>query len=227
MTLQSLDILYVDDEPDLREIVTAALEMDLGFHVRTCGDAASAWAAIEVKMPDLIILDVMMPDIDGPALFVLLKANIRTTEVPVIFMTAKVLKPELAKLADLRPAGIVQKPFNPRTLAAEIRRMCNAVQPSDSDSDISLEPLLDRMRARFKSEAASVGQRLKDGLSLPAENPHSARRIAHSVAGTAGTIGYMDIADLAGQIDAAPPDEAVDEKLVQLAARLMEIATTL
>ncbi len=218
-----LDILYVDAEPDLREIVSVALELDGALAVRTCGTAGEAWREIERRTPDLIILDVMMPDVDGPALFAALKNHSTAATVPVVFMTAKVLEAELARLRRLSPAGIVQKPFDPRILAAKIRGFHQAILP-DAAGPEPLDALTERLRIRFKVEAPGTAERLKAGSDLPVENRDSARWIAHSLCGTAGTLGYADIATLAAEIDATPSGQPVAHLADRLAAALWALA---
>ena len=219
-----LDILYIDDEPDLREIVAVSLEMDESMTVRSAADAESAWQEIEARRPDLIILDVMMPGTDGPAFFAMLKARGSTADIPVVFMTAKVLEPELAMLRALDPAGIVQKPFDPRTLAAEIRRHRAASAKPSTTGGESLDAAVERLRRQFVSQAADTALQLRAGLALAPGDPASARCIAHRLCGIAGTIGFDEVSTLAADIDACKHDTPVGGQVERLAAALLAIA---
>ncbi|WP_374405183.1 response regulator [Pelagerythrobacter sp.] len=114
-------ILYVDDEADIREIAEMALSLDPAFEIRTCGsghegvDAARAW------QPNLILLDVMMPELDGPGVLRILRDDDRTYAIPVVFITARTQAQEVAHLRDLGARGVIAKPFDPMTLAQQVR----------------------------------------------------------------------------------------------------------
>lgn len=116
-------VLLVDDEPDIRRIGKLSLE---AVGKWTVVMAASGLEAIEVarrELPDLIILDVMMPDLDGPTTYGRLQAEPALAGIPVIFMTAKVQKAEIARYLQLGAAGVVSKPFDPMTLPDQIRQI--------------------------------------------------------------------------------------------------------
>ena len=114
-------ILYVEDDADIREIATLALETVGGFAVRVCSSGLDAVAAATAFAPDCVLLDVMMPGMDGPATLAALRADAATAGLPVIFMTAKVQPAEVEQLMSLGVIGVIAKPFDPMTLAAEVR----------------------------------------------------------------------------------------------------------
>ena len=120
MTRSSLKVLYVDDEPDIREVAVMALELDATLDVRS---AASGREALQVLdegfVPDAVMLDVMMPEMDGPAVLAALRA--RGVEAPVVFITARAQSHETARFLQLGAAGVITKPFDPMTLALELR----------------------------------------------------------------------------------------------------------
>ena len=114
-------VLIVDDTPDNVSILNAALMEAYDIKVATRGKKA-----IEIAMTtpiDIILLDVMMPGMDGPETLATLRANPATTGIPIIFMTAKVQPVEVAQLKSLGAAGVIAKPFDPMTLAAEVRTL--------------------------------------------------------------------------------------------------------
>src|SRR3984885_13972671 len=84
-----LHLLLVDDETDTRQTVEASLELDPFFTVRDCASGAEALTAAVAWRPDLILLDVMMPDLDGPMVLARLRADKRTAPIPVVFFTAR------------------------------------------------------------------------------------------------------------------------------------------
>ncbi len=121
MTISSLNrILLVEDEVDIQAVARLALEAVGGFTVAICGSGSEAIREAPVFAPDLILLDVMMPGIDGPGTLKALREIPATARIPVIFMTAKVQANEKAKYEELGALGIVSKPFDPMTLSSTI-----------------------------------------------------------------------------------------------------------
>jgi CheY-like chemotaxis protein len=114
-------VLYVEDDPDIRAVGTFALEGVGGLTVRSCASGDEAVAAAAAFGPQLILLDVMMPGMDGLATLQALRALDATSATPVIFMTAKVQPKELALYRDMGVVEAIPKPFDPMTLAAVIR----------------------------------------------------------------------------------------------------------
>jgi CheY-like chemotaxis protein len=115
--------LYVDDDEDIASIVELCLELDESFEVRCLNSGKDAPAEAENWGPDVILLDYMMPDMDGPTTFNRLRKNPPTRETPVIFITAKSMQDDVAMLKDLGAAGVISKPFDPTTLASDIKSL--------------------------------------------------------------------------------------------------------
>lgn len=114
-------ILYVDDEPDIREIADMALSLDPHFEVRTAEGGEQAIAMAIEWRPSLVLLDVMMPGMDGPQVLDRLRADSRTAAIPVVFVTARVQRSEIHDFRTLDAIGVIAKPFDPITLAAQVR----------------------------------------------------------------------------------------------------------
>jgi CheY-like chemotaxis protein len=114
-------ILLVEDDPDIRIIVKSALEMLGGLEVRACASGAEALAAVAEFAPQLALLDVMMPELDGPGVLARLRALPATSALPVIFLTAKTASAEVERLRALGVAGILTKPFDPLTLHEQVQ----------------------------------------------------------------------------------------------------------
>jgi two-component system OmpR family response regulator len=114
-------ILYVEDEPDIQAVAKLALEMVGGFTVKICSSGEEALREAVIFAPDLILLDVMMPGMDGPTTLSALRALPELTAVPVLFMTAKVQPQELARYKSLGALGVIPKPFDPMNLAGQVR----------------------------------------------------------------------------------------------------------
>ncbi len=126
MTVPTLSrILMVEDEADIQTVAQLALEAVGGFMVQISGSGGEALAAAPTFGPDLILLDVMMPDMDGPSTLRALRANPRTREIPVIFMTAKIQSHEVARYKDLGALDVIPKPFDPMALSATVTAIWN------------------------------------------------------------------------------------------------------
>jgi CheY-like chemotaxis protein len=116
----SRKILLVDDEDDIREVAQMSLEMTAGWEVVTAASGAEALRMAAAERPDAILLDVMMPGMDGPATARELKAGAATAEIPIVLLTAKVQAADRRRFDGLGVAGILSKPFDPMTLADEV-----------------------------------------------------------------------------------------------------------
>jgi CheY-like chemotaxis protein len=119
--MTDIRILLVDDEPDIREVVDVSLGLDPEFNMRACASGADALVTAAEWSPSLILLDVMMPLMDGPATLANLRKNPRTAHIPVVFLTARTLQVEIEQYISLGAQGVLSKPFNPMTLAASVR----------------------------------------------------------------------------------------------------------
>lgn len=113
-------ILIVDDEDDIREVAQVSLELVGQYEVTTAASGRAGVQRARTEQPDAILLDVMMPDLDGPGTLAELRADPATRDIPVVFLTAKTQQADRARLADLGAAGILVKPFDPMKLPGEI-----------------------------------------------------------------------------------------------------------
>jgi len=114
-------ILIIDDEDDIREIVEMALQHTAGWHTLTAGCAAEGLERARTELPDAILLDVMMPDMDGVTALARLRTDELTAAIPVILLTATV---QIARGAQPgQAAGVILKPFDPLTLAPQVSAM--------------------------------------------------------------------------------------------------------
>ena len=116
-------VLIVDDDDGIREVAKMSLELVAGWHVTTATNGADGIAAARAEPPDGILLDVMMPGLDGPATLAALRADGAIGATPVIFLTAKVQASERTRFAELDVAGLIAKPFDPMTLHAQIAEL--------------------------------------------------------------------------------------------------------
>lgn len=113
-------VLIIDDEEDIRDVAALALETAGDFEVRSANGGMAGIREAVTFQPDVILLDVMMPELDGPSTFRCLHQLGRTKAIPVIFLTAKLQANDRRKLAALGAAGLIAKPFDPLHLADEL-----------------------------------------------------------------------------------------------------------
>ncbi len=114
-------VLLVEDDPDIQLVASLALSDVGGLTVEVCGSGREALSLAPHFRPDLVLLDVMMPDMDGFAALRALRANPDTREIPVVFMTARARQHELTRYQELGALGVITKPFEPATLAEALR----------------------------------------------------------------------------------------------------------
>ncbi len=113
-------ILIIDDEDDIRQVAALSLETIAGWEVAVASSGAQGLARAVDYQPDAILLDVMMPGMDGPSTFRELRKNPATSKIPVLLLTAKVQSTDQRRFADLGVEAILFKPFDPLTLATQI-----------------------------------------------------------------------------------------------------------
>jgi CheY-like chemotaxis protein len=131
--VSALQVLYVDDEPDIREIAGIALGLDPGISVRLADSGAQALATIGAQgwWPDVILLDVMMPGMDGPAVLTALQETPRAASIPIVFITARTQSQDRTRLLQLGAIGVISKPFDPMILAKELRSVLSVERVGD------------------------------------------------------------------------------------------------
>ena len=115
-------VLIIDDEDDIREVAALSLEATAGWDIITASSGADGIraAADPKRRPHAILMDVMMPEMDGPTTFRMMQQNPEMAGIPVILLTAKVQGVDQRRFADLGVAAVLFKPFNPLTLADQI-----------------------------------------------------------------------------------------------------------
>jgi len=119
-------VLYVEDEPDIAQVARLALETVGGFTIENCENGQIALDKGPAFKPDLVLMDVMMPEMDGPTALEQMKNMPELKDVPVIFMTAKVQPGEIAEYKAMGAVDVIPKPFDPMTLAEQVKRVWSA-----------------------------------------------------------------------------------------------------
>ncbi|MEI6331389.1 MAG: response regulator [Pseudanabaena sp. ELA645] len=118
-------ILLIDDEPNLAEVISICLSSFKGWNVKVANSGKIGLSIVQTVQPDAILLDVMMPEMDGLAVYQALQKNPETQNIPVIFLTAKVQASDLKKFAELGVLGTIAKPFEPLVIADQITQLLN------------------------------------------------------------------------------------------------------
>jgi two-component system, OmpR family, response regulator len=125
-------VLYVDDDADIREIVQMSLSLDGELSVNISDGGERALVRMRVERPDLVLLDVMMPGMDGPSILAHMRADAQLRHIPVIFMTAKANSSEVARFRDLSAIGVIAKPFDPMALGSQVKALWSSHHERDA-----------------------------------------------------------------------------------------------
>jgi CheY-like chemotaxis protein len=218
--MNSIRVLHIDDEPDIREVVEISLGLDPGFEMRSCSSGQEALALVTHWLPDIILLDVMMPVMDGPATLALLRESVRTVDVPVLFMTARAQNREIELFRSLGAAGVIQKPFDPMKLAASVRAHIDSMEGR-------LHSLSADFRVRLDEDAAALTRHqaaLADGTAGP-DTLAQIRDIAHRLAGAGGVFDFNEVGSAAAALEDAialsRDDADAGEKITSALNRLL------
>ena len=196
--MTALRVLHVDDESDIREVVGISLGLDPDFVTRSFSSGQEALTAAADWPPDIILLDVTMPVMDGPTTLACLRENPETAGIPVIFMTARAQSRELDLFRSLGAAGVIPKPFDPMTLAALVRAY---VKPTDTRLGELRDDFVQRVDGDLVALAGHWSD-LEDGTSVSA-SLDGIRSIAHGLAGAGGIFGFDEISDAAATLEEA------------------------
>ncbi len=219
-------ILVIEDEADVRKVVELALSRDPELTVRTCASGREGLAEAAAWSPDLVLLDVMMPGMDGPTTLARMRDNPATAAIPVVFLTARARPAELAHFVSLGARGAIAKPFVPSALRAAIRShlqgAAGAPEPHGKRSRAAPdappantaipEPLMSE--AELRAERADYLERLQATVarltilraalrSDPASPAllDDLRTVAHRTAGSAGLYGFDRVSATAARLE--------------------------
>lgn len=211
-------LLHIEDEADIREVVELAIALDPVFELRSCESGAEGLAVAAAWRPDMILLDVMMPVMDGPATLAQLHADPETARIPVVFMTARAQSRETERLRALGAVGVIAKPFDPMTLAASVRTFVK--KPARAP----LDELRSAFQARIEKDAAALEQdrlALQQGLRTSA-TLEAIRQRAHSLSGAGGIYGFAGLSDAAAALEEAAVAEMADATATEHTDRALD-----
>ncbi|MEO6697505.1 MAG: response regulator [Gammaproteobacteria bacterium] len=200
-------ILVVEDEPDIRAVAKLALEAIGHFTVKLCGSGAEALEAAKDFAPDLILLDVMMPGMDGPATLQRLRTNPATAAIPVIFLTAKTQASEMSKYRSLGALDVIPKPFDPMTLATRVRAVWRQQQAAADDGDEvcnQLETLRQTYLSQLPGKLSAIKNAWAEIRNIGRPDSDSLKTLhllTHSLAGSSATFGFTALGELGHQLE--------------------------
>jgi two-component system, OmpR family, response regulator len=203
-------VLYVDDDPDICEVVQTTLCVIAGLEVYIAHSGREAIDRAYEFRPDLILMDVMMPGLDGPATLRQMRRHVLIGHIPVAFLTAKVLPAEIARFLEIGAIGVLEKPFDPAKLGSDLRDLWNGVRtPINSEiSDTTKQravPPGELLATRFLDRAERNVAQIRDMLQRAANGDFSAFRnielVAHSLHGSAAMFGFSKVSTLSGAIE--------------------------
>ena len=220
-------ILYVEDEPDIRQVAQLALEVVGHFTLKVCSSGEEALQALPRFKPDLILLDVMMPGMDGPTTLRKLRELPESSGVPAIFMTAKVQPQEVVELKRIGALDVIAKPFDPMTLARTVREIWSSDgppgdaprqrdaartqqeeissrgQPDSTPEAQTLQQMAGQFAAKLPDRLAEIVS-LWQALSLGSSNASLSKalhRKVHSLTGSATTFGFAPVSEAARRLE--------------------------
>lgn len=153
------NILLVDDEPGLREAVQAYLE-DSGFTVRTASNAQEGWTLLQQETPDVLISDIMMPQVDGHAFLAQVREDVRFKGLPVVFLTARGMTKDRIQGYNSGCDAYLSKPFDPEELVAVVgnlieRRAAQSPEGGDTPDIAVLARQIEEIKAMLAGKTAS------------------------------------------------------------------------
>jgi len=185
-------ILHIDDDTAVLTIVASALSRDPSLETRSCPSGEQGVQTAAEWLPDLILSDVSMPDLNGVDVLVRLRSNRTTAGIPVVFTTARGMPENVAEYLAQGAAGVIVKPFKLRELADKVRTYLDLVAAESIDAG---PPPEIRIRQRLEDDAAVLA-------ALRAEfeadgSPSELRHVVHKLAGVAGIYGFASISEAA------------------------------
>ncbi len=205
MTEELQRVLLVEDDLDIQAVALIALEDIGGLQVQACDTGYEALAHFATFRPDLVLLDVMMPGMSGPETLTALRGLPGGASVPVVFMTAKVQKNEVQSYLDLGAAGVISKPFEPMTLADDLRGLVQLHPPDrEAEHDQGYQAELARLSARFAQDFPALMAGLQatwEAVQRGERNAAELSQQGHRLVGTAGTLGHTRMAQIAAALE--------------------------
>jgi two-component system OmpR family response regulator len=202
-------VLYVDDDSDICSVVQATLGLVPGLNVHTADSGERAIDLAYELRPDLVLMDVMMPGLDGPSTFRRMRESALLRGIPVIFMTAKVLPAEIAQLLQLGAIGVIVKPFDPLKLYADLFSLWSkgGAAPRSSiegGGPAEVQAQVDSLTVSFLQRAwadvINLAKMIERAQAGDRSVFHEIERICHSIHGAGAMFGFPKISEEGGSM---------------------------
>jgi CheY-like chemotaxis protein len=200
-------VLYVDDDPDICSVVQVTLRLVPGLDVHTADSGERAIDLAYELRPDLVLMDVMMPGLDGPSTFKRMRESALLKETPVIFMTAKVLPAEIAQLLQLGAIGVIVKPFDPLRLYGELFSLWNkggtarrgTIEGGQAaDVQAQVDSLTVSFLQRAWTDVINLAKMIERAQAGDRAVVPEIERVCHSIHGAGAMFGFPRISEVAG-----------------------------
>lgn len=189
-------ILYAEDELDIQIIVELAVQSTSDYDIKICNNGKALLDCVEENSPDLILLDVMMPEMDGPTTFKNLQAKEKTKNIPVIFMTAKAQSHELEFYKDSGVIGIITKPFDPLNLCSNIKNIWD-----EHNGNNSLSSKINELKKGYLKKIENMLLDLKLLISGNQIDINELYLKVHTISGTSGMYGLADLSSISTEFE--------------------------
>jgi two-component system, OmpR family, response regulator len=210
-TREFQSVLFVDDDADICSVVLATLGLVSGLDVQAADSGERAIDLAYQLRPDLVLMDVMMPGLDGPSTFKRMRESVLLAHVPVIFMTAKVLPAEISQFLQLGAIGVIVKPFDPLMLYSDMLGLWNngsATRPispassGQSSAQASVQAQVDSLTINFLRRASADVINLAKMIQSTRDGDKSIfnaiERVSHSIHGAGAMFGFPQISEVSG-----------------------------
>ena len=234
-------VLYVDDDPDICTVVEATLSTMGDLKVRTANSGELAIDLACEQRPDLILMDVMMPGLDGPSTLKRMRCCAAIADVPVIFLTAKVMPTEISQLLTQGAIGVLGKPFDPTKLCGDmldlwertgrpgLATLASLARPKEA---VEVTSLIGGFLARSERDVARLRKLLERLRAGDRSALREIERLAHTIHGSAAMFGFLAVSERGGAIEdlaeammsSVGAGGALDAALQQLSERTDRLA---
>src|SRR3984957_17980029 len=202
-------VLYVDDDADICSVVQATLRLVPGLQVETADSGERAIDLAHELRPDLVLMDVMMPGLDGPSTLRRMRQSILLAGIPVIFLTAKVLPAEISQFLQLGAIGVIVKPFDPLKLYADLVALWHkggiegsSLIASSAQSSVEAEigSLTNSFLQRAWADVISLAKMIEQAQNGDRSVFPEVERVSHSLHGAGAMFGFPKISEVGGNI---------------------------
>ena len=202
-------VLYVDDDADICSIVQATLRLVPGLNVQTADSGERAIDLAHELRPDLVLMDVMMPGLDGPSTLKRMRQSILLADIPVIFLTAKVLPAEISHFLQMGAIGVIVKPFDPLKLYAELFALWHKgrvagpgpiARGAPANAEAQIDSLTSTFLQRAWTDVINLAKMIEHAQNGDRSVFPEVERVSHSLHGAGAMFGFPKISEMGGKM---------------------------